>query len=391
MYAVKMVLNELINGSRVIITNLSLKLDALNEYIQKNYTAANVNLHERVRLISENEMGRFFTIRPYPSVGPKLLTKEEWQSGKLPDYTGVCDPGVLYVLDEIHIKFNARQWMLTGQDVLFYLSQHRKLGDDVICITQAVQNVDKQFRSVTQDYTYIRNLGKVRVSFIRLPSIFIRQTYASPPGGNEQPIESGTFRLDVSGLGSLYDTAAGVSIVGKAGADTGERQKGLPWWGFLILVGLFCAVVFGLAPKLLAGYFTKGLPAKGGTPQQFKQTNQPPHTVRNPFTPTESNHVVTIPESPAVMFSGTNTPKEIEIEMADKLTGAWRFLMTDGTLIKQGDPKLEKYDPRSGLWYAGRFYRNARPEPKEYIPPSKAPEFNYTESERRVEYKVIKP
>jgi len=226
LYATKLIIDELLYGTRCVITNVPLKLGNLNAYLQKEYPNKSIDLHKRVILFNEEEMKEFFTIRPEGSRGPKLLTKEEWGKGEKPDYTGITDSGVAYFVDEVHIGFNARAWMDTGRDVLYYLSQHRKLGDTVVCITQAVMNVDKQFRSVTQDYTYMRNLSKERMSKFRLPNLFIRQTYTSPAADNATPMETGTLRLDVKGLASCYDTAVGVGIHGKKGADTHERKTG---------------------------------------------------------------------------------------------------------------------------------------------------------------------
>ncbi len=46
--------------------------------------------------------------------------------------------GSLFALDEIHEQFNARRWQDTGEDALFYLSQHRRFGDDIACFTQKI-------------------------------------------------------------------------------------------------------------------------------------------------------------------------------------------------------------------------------------------------------------
>lgn len=36
------------------------------------------------------------------------VSNAEWKTGKRPDFSVVKDGGVLYVLDEVHIAFNAR-------------------------------------------------------------------------------------------------------------------------------------------------------------------------------------------------------------------------------------------------------------------------------------------
>jgi hypothetical protein len=163
----------------------------------------------------------------------------------------------MFVIDEVHNFFGSRQWQETGQDVLFYLSQHRKLGDTVICVTQAVGNVDKQFRSVTQDFTYLRNLSKEKYGRFRLPSLFVRRTYSSPPGDGAKAgdaMESGTFTLDVSGLAACYNTAAGVGIHAKVG-DTAERKTGVHWTVGVGLVILVVCLLGFYVPKAVASLF----------------------------------------------------------------------------------------------------------------------------------------
>lgn len=233
LYAVKLIVEELVYGSRTVITNLPLKLPELNTYLQREHPSKSIDLLNRVILLDDDkETGRFWTVRP-GGVRIKCLTAEEWKDGEKPSYSAVNDNGVFFVIDEIHNFFNSRAWMETGRDVLFYLSQHRKLGDTVLCVTQHIGNVDKQFRSVTQDYTYLRNLTKERMGLFRLPAVFIRKTYNEPATPTSQPMETGNFKLDVAGLASCYDTARGVGIHSRA-ADQGERRSGLHWAWFAV-------------------------------------------------------------------------------------------------------------------------------------------------------------
>jgi len=348
MYSVKLIMDELLYGSRVVITNVGLNLESINEYIQREYPTKSVNLFERLILIDEDAMGQFFTVRPPGSIGPKLLTKQQWTEGKNPDYSGITDKGVMYVLDEIHIKFNARAWMNTGQDVLYYLSQHRKLGDTVVWITQAINNVDKQFRSVTQDYTFIRNLAKERMSHFSLPSIFTRQTYTTPPTDNSTPMETGSFRMNVKGLASLYDTAKGVGIHGQAGADTGEKKKGLPWWvgvGIVVIIAIAC---FAFIPKIVAKIFSPNIPAleKKVDPGQPLATNNPPAATAQLATPKpiEQPKVEAATETNSVTVIGYH-----------KLFGQYVIMLSDGNEIKEGDPLLQQIHPNRGVRYAGKY------------------------------------
>jgi len=258
MYAVRLILEELRLGRRAIMTNVPLHIGRLNEYVQSEYPRNECNVVGRVHLMTEEQTGEFWRYRPRWTQAA-CLTKDQWRSGLKPSFAGIEDSGVMYVIDEIHNFFGARQWAETGQDALYYLSQHRKLGDDVVCITQSVQNVDTQFRRVAQDYTYLKNLSKVKLGIMRMPSLFVRRTYPEPiTGGNTtmECLETGTFRLDVRGLGTLYDTAAGVGIHGRA-ADVGERKKGMNWIVAAVLVSVVIGALFMTVPKMLAGAFSQ--------------------------------------------------------------------------------------------------------------------------------------
>ena len=285
LYAMRLIVEELVRGTRMIVTNVPINLGRLNEYLQEKYPAfyerhfcvgdANIimadhedkfrtganfgHISDRILLIDEEELGHFFTFRGN-GVRLESITNAEWKAGKRPDFSKVRDGGVFYVLDEVHIAFNARAWAETGAEVLYYLSQHRKLGDDVICITQNVGNVDKQFRSVAQDFTYIRNLSKKRAGLFRLPKMFVRSTYSQPATDRSQADTSGTFTLDVRGLASCYDTAKGVGIHGRAGADKNERKSGLHWLWFVIGAPLIIWGIIHFTPNLLLR-FLGGSPA----------------------------------------------------------------------------------------------------------------------------------
>jgi hypothetical protein len=285
MYSVKLILDELVWGSRVIITNVPLDLARLNEYLQKEHPNKSVDLHARVRLMDEDMTQEFWTYRPakdgYGWVRIPRLDKKQWEEGKKPSYAMVEDMGVMYVIDECHNFFNARAWVGTGRDVLFYLSQHRHLGDTVVWITQAVMNVDKQFRSVTQDYTYLRNLTKEKMGLFRLPALFVRKTYGGPATENSQPMETGSFRLNVTGLASLYSTAAGVGIHDRGQGDMKERRKGIHWLVPVCGIPLLVLAIVKFVPSGVAAVFN---PVKHGAAVAIQHTNAVP-LVSSPMAP----------------------------------------------------------------------------------------------------------
>jgi hypothetical protein len=308
LYAVRLIVDELVKGRRPIVTNVALKLGELNRYWQEKFPASYEremglvgtdasgplrHISERVRIITEDDLPVFFTFR---GRGVRLasVNNVEWKQGKRPDYGKVIDSGVMYVLDEVHIAFNSRAWADTGAEVLYYLSQHRKLGDDVVCITQSVANVDKQFRSVAQDFTYIKNLGKQKAGLFRLPALFVRSTYAQPATDTAKAMESGTFTLDVSGLASCYDTGVGVGIIGRAGADTQERKRGLHWLWFAVGVPILLVALFHYVPLALVHIMT---PSRGVTSAPATHV---PVSVAAVVAPVSAPAPVSVPSVPAL-------------------------------------------------------------------------------------------
>lgn len=249
LYAMRLILAELRNSNRPIVTNVAVNFAGLNAYCESEGIVLRGHIRDRVHILEEEQLGNFFCHRPGSQI--ESISKERWRNGDRPDYSVVKDSGILWVLDEVHIAFNSRAWADTGQQVIYYLSQHRKLGDDVVLITQCVQNVDKQMRSVAQDFTYIRNLRKERAGLFNLPGIFLRRTFLEPAGDTTRASESGTFTLDVRGVAGCYDTAKGVGIHGRAGADTLEKRHGLPWIIFPVAVVILIICVVKFTPGLV--------------------------------------------------------------------------------------------------------------------------------------------
>jgi hypothetical protein len=230
LYGVHLLLKEITQGNRNVVTNLPLHPGRLNEYLQERWPNRDFRLLQRLTILTEDEARKFWLHRG--------------------DQTTPI--GVMYQLDELHLFFNARDWMATGRDCLHYLSQHRKLGDIVIAITQSVPNVDKQFRSVAEDFTVLRNEYTAKFGPFRGRGRFVRKTYLSEPtgGSSQEPFENASFTLDAKGIASCYDTAQGIGIHGNA-ADKGRRASGWSiWWTIPLGIGL--ASLAGIIPWFMA-------------------------------------------------------------------------------------------------------------------------------------------
>lgn len=367
LYAVRLIVDELVKGDRVVITNVALKLGALNEYLQREYPSKLIDLHNRVMLLPDEDVGRFWLIRPgwyrlqdvseMDQRGGKRL---DWSHCFAPDGSGEYKSaheigGVMYAIDEIHNFFNAREWMHTGKSALFYLSQHRKLGDDVLCITQSVNNVDKQFRSVAQDFSYMRNHSKERLGVFRSINRFTRKTYASPVTGSpgEHAMEHALFKLDVEGLASCYDTAAGVGILGRS-ADVGARKKGIPF-SMLVLAGVLAFVCLAMLPKgVRAGLLAVSKPSSAGVAHTAisnevervasLQSSHVSETLPPVATAVPELRRAVIPPAPLASSPGAPAP---DLELVGVVGGMkyGRAMFSDGSVVRVGDARLTHLSP----------------------------------------------
>jgi len=216
LYAVDLILDELRFGNRDIITNLAIFKDSVAQYLHDKFGDS---FNTRDRLIVVQDLQRFWELR-----------KRE----------------TLFVLDECQIFFSARNWANSPPELLAYLSQHRKLGDDVIAISQHYQLIEKQFRQLVQESIFLKNLSYIKFFGVKMPKRIVgNKYYGIPATAMEKPLEVFTKSIDVKGICQLYDTGAGVGV--KGNADKKRCKKGLPWYMapilfMIVLVGVYFAI-----------------------------------------------------------------------------------------------------------------------------------------------------
>lgn len=335
-WAAEKLIEQLVDTDRVVFTNLPVNWQNLNHYLQTKYPKREINLFERLVELDDEQSSEFWTYRP---PGLKMgeageyhriarLTKEEWTAKKRPDYSGVKDKGVCYMIDEVHNHYNARSWMDTGRDVLYYNSQHRHLSDIVYFITQDLELVDKQFRFLAQDYCHCMNLSKVKVSFWKMPKMFVWHLRVSP-AENSPVVETGTFPLDKDGIASTYYTTR---LVKGGKADTEEKRKGIPWWVGLVALGVFLLAVFFILPKIVmkfvGGAISPKTPnQKQNEPSQNKETSGANH--QNNDGPAAGNPSPELRRDRTFDESGTNEVRCLGYSAITKPAQAW---FSDGTL-----------------------------------------------------------
>ena len=245
LYAVKLLLRELLETERPIVTNLPLRLDNIVKYCIKN-GRDEIDVYSRIQMLDDSNVPEFWR---YRGVGVEPLpncTNEQYKKGDRPAFDLVKPGGVCYFIDEVHDFLNSRNWQKTGEGCLFYISKHRHLGDDVFWITQSVKNVDSQFRSVTQDYTYCRNFSKEKYRGFVKGKYFTAATYLEPLtwaqlhlNGDYQEQEKFVLEPDII---NCYWTSKQ-----KLKADSGASVKGISIKWVFAGIGLICIVLIVVA------------------------------------------------------------------------------------------------------------------------------------------------
>lgn len=92
------------------------------------------------------------------SVTPSLLYQLSW------DLLGLSprENGILLVLDECQLIFSNREWRRnSAQGWITFFTQHRKLGYDVILITQYDRMIDRQVRTLVEYESKHRRIDRL--------------------------------------------------------------------------------------------------------------------------------------------------------------------------------------------------------------------------------------
>jgi|SRR5579884_667601 len=376
LFGMKALVNELRTTDRYVVTNLAVKLGELASYLHKLY-GQSFDLNQRLTILDEEEVRKFWLYRGNGLVLPDVEQNDFssanaaniWKQPSAEWIDGFCKRGgrgVCYILDELHLFFNAREWAKTGKAAIYYLSQHRKAGDDVIWITQHIENVDKQFRSLTQDFTYVRNFSKEKfASHFRSLPWFGYKVFQSPVTSltvNAVPSETGRFLLDAKGLAACYDTAKGVGFAGAVAADTKAPKKGLPF---------FMVIPAGIAVCIVAWFVIYGglrgiMAYVKHTPQRVMGGSVHTNTVSTAGTlphfvpPGVLPQTNVIPREKSVKPAEPSRDSDDEIVMSGYayVNKVWHVVLSDGRTLLSTDPEFELLTER-GVKYGGHYYHRA--------------------------------
>lgn len=280
--ALRRIVWTLIHTKRHIVTNMVIHLDDLQQYLDAR--GHDINVRARIRMLTEKEEMRHFWLY---RVGYELERPGTYndKTGEDVDYAPLFrDPrfyegepdcvtglvnlrGTLFVIDEIHTLFPARGWQGTPRHAEFYCSQHAKLNDECVFITQNTKLVDPQFNRLSQEYVYWTNHRLRRVGKFRGDDKIVGKSYANPvTNPSEVTLNVEEFTLELE-LAACYDTSAGVGMPGGSTADKGHRAKGVPlrfvWAGVAVAVALgWWGVTWGV-PYLVRGVVEPAVAGEG--------------------------------------------------------------------------------------------------------------------------------
>lgn len=160
-FATRCIIAEIVKGNnRTIVTNVPINRTKLRDYVKKDF-----NLYD-LETFTDN---RFF----FSNRGHYNLTIDNASENL--DFGQILqddDEGVLYIIDEAHLYFNARNWKHMLGATLSYITFIRHIGDTCIYMCQKFSDIDSQFRGKTQAFHLLRNLDKERFGMFKRGSGF---------------------------------------------------------------------------------------------------------------------------------------------------------------------------------------------------------------------------
>lgn len=297
---------------RPIVTTLAIDPFRLAEYMVEVYgDDAPPNIASKIIRIGPEDLATFWRVRgiqydgDYGYVARKLgrFGSQDWQ---------VAQSGVIYMLDELQVKFKAREFMKNSGEFLDYQPQARKLGDTIVGVSPASSLLDKAFRDLANQCFVLTNMYKLKVKGFTAPRKIVARVYTNcPPVHGEEAIDKHEFTIDAKGLASCYRTQEGVGVKG-IGADLGKVARGIPWWtiipgGLVLGVAIWFVLSAGLHGTLRWGFKKLAVSDKHNQADTAAVFS---HVAPSPFSPLSSPQTVTFrPPTPAPPH--TNPPPRV--------------------------------------------------------------------------------
>lgn len=162
--AVKKIVDNLRIG-RTVCTNIDGMDDPqCREYMKSMLGLDDFTYHHNFRFLTRDQVTKFWKSEEKEKILP--LSGEIVKHKEL-----ICPKGSLIIIDEAHKFFNARDWQnKENRELADWASTHRHEGYDLVLITQDIEKVEKQVRSLTEWSYFFRKVnflgGKVQKKYL---------------------------------------------------------------------------------------------------------------------------------------------------------------------------------------------------------------------------------
>lgn len=154
--AVKKIVDNLRMG-RTVCTNIDGMDDPRNhEYIKSLVNLDDFTFAQRFIYLGRDDVTCFWKTRKVE----KTVFLPDGSTDLVVEDRLICPKGSLIVIDEVHKHFNARAWQSKENlEMADWASTHRHDGYDLVLITQDIEKVEKQVRSLTEWCYFFRKVN----------------------------------------------------------------------------------------------------------------------------------------------------------------------------------------------------------------------------------------
>jgi hypothetical protein len=263
--------------------------------------------------------------------------------------------GVDYFIDEAHKKFPPLYYQTYGAACDWYMSELRRLDDNLSWASQHPEKVDKNFRRLTTEWWQVQNMSKNPLFMgVTLKGRFRYHWYSQNemPTRLDKPTASGWFSFDKKErVHDLYDTMQTSSMAGNAVLHEQKFNGRSPVvWVIALVAIVFCAW-FG--PRALqyavqkgvgsvVGGFQKGV--QKGTAGLMPAPGVAP-VVARPAAPAQIVPLVlpaalsaSAASTPAPRFNAhapaSGVPEGVEVIGTSGSPGNWTVMLNNGMILR---------------------------------------------------------
>lgn len=135
----------------------------------RKFVATNVEVDPRFNWVVANDNALRWAIPGRRAKVAGQLADRLYVSDNLSDLMRLRMPGRgegrgLMILDEAHMWLNSRMWQADDRtEIVRFFTQHRKLGWDILLVSQFIDAIDKQVKALAEYHIQLRNLKRAKV------------------------------------------------------------------------------------------------------------------------------------------------------------------------------------------------------------------------------------